>query len=281
MRLNAEQRAQALEVARAHGTTVAARWAGVATATMVQLRKRVDGYDRGRGHPTLEETRAMAVRDDCQCPRCRAHRGVTVPALTPAQQAMVEANTGLVGFVLRRRRCPPEMWDDQFQDGLIGLMRAAQLFDPSKGYRFSTYAVGWIRAGLQKGERNFQGRSYRVAQDGRGTWQAPLSLDASLSEGDLEEITLGDAVLVDDRDPADDVIRDLDQSLIMRATLAACRDDLDRAVMIAVAAGTSLSEVARRNSVSHQTARVRLGSVRARMRHPVMRKRLGIDKLAA
>jgi len=37
------------------------------------------------------------------------------------------------------------MADDLFQEGCIGLMRAAELFNPLLGVRFSTYAFGWIR----------------------------------------------------------------------------------------------------------------------------------------
>lgn len=80
-----------LEVARAHGTTVAAEWAGVSTSFVRDLRKRVDGYDRGRGHPDLLEIAARAPRPDCWCKRCLEHRASQRPrSLTEQVQAAAD-----------------------------------------------------------------------------------------------------------------------------------------------------------------------------------------------
>lgn len=68
-----------LEVARAHGTTVAAEWSGVSKSFVCDLRKRVDGYDRGRGRPNLLEIAAQAPRPDCWCRRCLEHRASRRP----------------------------------------------------------------------------------------------------------------------------------------------------------------------------------------------------------
>jgi RNA polymerase sigma factor (sigma-70 family) len=38
--------------------------------------------------------------------------------------------------------------DELVQEGSLGLLRAAALFDPSRGLRFSTYAVIWIKGTL-------------------------------------------------------------------------------------------------------------------------------------
>lgn len=65
----AQERA-VLEVARRHGTSIAAAWAGLSSGTVVSLRKRVDGYDRGRGHPTRAEIEAAKPSLTCDCGRC-------------------------------------------------------------------------------------------------------------------------------------------------------------------------------------------------------------------
>jgi len=64
---------------------------------------------------------------------------------------MVEANTGLVGHVLAKHRVSPADWDDCFQDGLLGLIRAVEKFDYRKGFKFSTYATWWVRQAITRG----------------------------------------------------------------------------------------------------------------------------------
>lgn len=41
-------------------------------------------------------------------------------------------------------------YDDAVQEGMFGLMKAIDEFDPSKGYRFSTYAINWIRSYISR-----------------------------------------------------------------------------------------------------------------------------------
>lgn len=66
-----------------------------------------------------------------------------------ARDEMVVRNVRLAQNVARRYRLrsggDPE---DLFMYGVLGLFRAAELFDPSKGLRFSTYAVLWIRQAI-------------------------------------------------------------------------------------------------------------------------------------
>jgi RNA polymerase primary sigma factor len=50
---------------------------------------------------------------------------------------------------------------DRIQDGNLGLMRAADKFDGSKGFKFSTYATWWIRQSIERGIGN-RGRAIRI-----------------------------------------------------------------------------------------------------------------------
>lgn len=69
-----------------------------------------------------------------------------------ARERLVECNLRLVVHISRRfapRIRSAGMDDvDLIQEGAIGLQRAAELFDGTKGYKFSTYAYWWIRQSM-------------------------------------------------------------------------------------------------------------------------------------
>lgn len=63
---------------------------------------------------------------------------------------VVVDNQGLVYNVARRYINADVEFDDLIQEGNIGLMRAIDLFDESKGIKFSTYAFYWIRTKIRR-----------------------------------------------------------------------------------------------------------------------------------
>lgn len=78
-----------------------------------------------------------------------------------ARRALIEANLRLVVTVARGYvgRGVPLM--DLIEEGNIGLIRAAEKFDPERRLRFSTYAMWWIRHGVQHA-LSHQGRTVRI-----------------------------------------------------------------------------------------------------------------------
>lgn len=69
-----------------------------------------------------------------------------------AKQELVTANLGLVHMIVMRHYSVGEeraMRAELVQEGTLGLFRAAELFDPSIGLRFSSYALVWIRGFLR------------------------------------------------------------------------------------------------------------------------------------
>lgn len=65
-----------------------------------------------------------------------------------ARQRLIECNMRLVINIARSYRCKSVPLEDLIQEGAIGLMQAAERFDPSRGFRFSTYATHWIRQAI-------------------------------------------------------------------------------------------------------------------------------------
>ncbi|MEZ5247507.1 MAG: sigma-70 family RNA polymerase sigma factor [Acidimicrobiales bacterium] len=206
-----------------------------------------------------------------------------------ARRQFIEANVRLVLSLARRVRLPAHIErDDVIQDGMIGLERAVERFDHTKGFKFSTYAAWWIRQAMQRGLEStsttiripeHQRGALRSAQRDRDSHGTPLteelarlerigtpdSLDRAIDD---DATPLGSLVAGDD-DPADaaeriavteaveDLLGDLDPELADAIARRFGLRGYEPATYALVAAALGRSEESVRRQVSRTLQRLR------------------------
>jgi RNA polymerase primary sigma factor len=160
-----------------------------------------------------------------------------------AKDRMINSNLRLVVSIARRYRSSQLGLLDVIQEGILGLIRATEKFDWRRGHKFSTYAVWWIREAIERGianrarlirmpvymvererkvrhlERTLTAELGRQPRDDEIALAAKLpigqvrevreaarpitSLDAAV--GDSEELSVGDLLVSDQRQPPEEV----------------------------------------------------------------------------
>ena len=121
-----------------------------------------------------------------------------------AKAALIDQNSGLVAKIAAKFHARWLHFDDLMVEGQIGLLHAAQTFDPGRGCRFSTHATQWIRQAVSRAIAT-QDRCIRIPDwymtDAARRETAPAvtnSLDDLLEDG---ETRFGDCLPSGDGDP--------------------------------------------------------------------------------
>lgn len=78
-----------------------------------------------------------------------------------AKSALTESNVRLVISIAKRYQRRGLSFQDLSQEGILGLTRACEKFDPERGFRFSTYATWWIKQSIMRAIAD-QGRTIRL-----------------------------------------------------------------------------------------------------------------------
>lgn len=121
----------------------------------------------------LEDTHIMYVREAVRWPVLKPEeerelaRRIREEGDPEARERLAAHNYRLVLFVANGYRNRGLEFPDLIQEGNIGLLKAIERFDERKGYRFSTYAIWWIRQEVTRAIAN-SGRTIRIPVHQRG-----------------------------------------------------------------------------------------------------------------
>ena len=99
--------------------------------------------------------------------------------------------------------------NDLVQEAMLGLMKAADRFDPDRGVRFSTYAVWWIKAGLQ----DHVMRNWSIVRTGSTTSQKSLFFNLNRVKAQIEREAMAHGEEMDSYQVAEKIASEIGVSL--------------------------------------------------------------------
>jgi RNA polymerase nonessential primary-like sigma factor len=111
---------------------------------MMEIEETRDTCESNNGTKLTDKELAIELGIDYKILRRELRDG------TKAKEKMVTANLRLVVSVAKKYTKRNMELLDIIQEGTIGLVRGVEKFDPSRGYKFSTYAYWWIRQGITR-----------------------------------------------------------------------------------------------------------------------------------
>lgn len=161
--------------------------------------------------------------------------------MTAEQEKRVTDNLGLIHGVLRKYTWTNKNYEDYYQAGCVGLVMAAQRYDPGRGIKFSTYASSYIRAAIQDQYSKYECSTLKLPRDvvyQDGTKPFPICHSLQDAPEDTCGMTYED-MMPDDSNDIDNLVSDI----AFREKLAAL-PEREQKIAALLIAGKSQQQIA-------------------------------------